>query len=86
MAIKFKEETVFGEERDLYVRLNSVETNNHGAKTAALFRGFLSEQAFREGKHYVFEQSVEFDADVSLPLWDQAYSCIKEQRPDAEDC
>lgn len=83
MAIKIKEETQFGEERDLYVRLNNLEASNHGVKAVALFRGFLSEQAYDDGKHYVFEKKVEFDPDVSRPLWEQAYAALMLDYPDA---
>lgn len=85
MAIKIKEETMFGEERELYVRLNNVEASNHGERATALFRGFLSEQAFRDGKHYVFEKTVEFVADVSTSLWEQAYVALKSEYPEATD-
>jgi hypothetical protein len=76
MAVKVTSETSFGETRELYVRLNNVETSNHGVKTFALFRGFLSKEAFENGKSYVWERSVEFDADVSKPLWKQAYDAL----------
>lgn len=77
MAIKATVETVFGSTQEVYIRLNNVETNNHGVKSVALFRGFVSKEAFDSGKHYVWEHAVEFDADVSAPLWDQAYRQLK---------
>lgn len=80
MAILTTLETNHGEERELYVRLNNVEVSNHNVKSRALFRGFLSKQAFDDGKHYVYEKIVSFDADVSSPLWEQAYQafCVQE--------
>lgn len=78
MAIKAKVDTLHGENRELYIRLNNVEASNHGVKCHALFRGFLSEDAFNGGSHYMFEKRIEFDADVSSPLWDQAYEALKE--------
>jgi hypothetical protein len=86
MAVSIKLETIHGETRELYVRLNNIESNNHGQPSIALFRGFLSEQAFRDGRHYLFEELVEVDADVSLPLWQQAYDALRARYPDAVDC
>lgn len=77
MAIIAEVETKFGERRELYIRLNNVEASNHGVSSYALFRGFVSEEAFRAGAHYVWEQTVEFTPDVSQPLWGQAYDALK---------
>lgn len=77
MAIQANVDTVHGENRSLYIRLNNVEASNHGVKSVALFRGFLSEDAFQAGNHYMFEKEVEFDADVSAPIWEQAYAALK---------
>lgn len=79
MAIKTIVKTQYGEDREMYIRLNNVESSNHGAVTYALFRGFLSRSAFEEGAHYMWEQSVEFVADVSQPLWEQGYAALKDQ-------
>lgn len=79
MAIKANVDTLHGENRELYIRLNNVETSNHGVKSNALFRGFLSEEAFKAGNHYMYEKQVEFDADVSAPLWAQAYGVLKSE-------
>ena len=76
MAISATLMTTFGEERTCYIRLNSCEASNHDVLTPALFRGFLTKEAFEAGNHYVWEQSVEFLADVSLPLWPQAYAAL----------
>lgn len=76
MAIKAEIETSFGEARECYIRLNNIEASNHGMPATALFRGFLSQEAFENGAHYVWEQSVEFTPDVSQPLWPQAYLAI----------
>jgi len=77
MAIKAKVETAHGEERELYIRLNNLEASNHGVTSRALFRGFVSEQAFNAGKQYLWEHTVEFTPDVSKPLWEQAYRALK---------
>lgn len=77
MAIRSTQETNFGETRELYVRLNNVEASNHGFKTNALFRGFVSKEAYDNGKTFVLEKAIEFDADVSQNLWAQAYTQIK---------
>lgn len=76
MAIKAVVTTQFGEDREVYIRLNNVEASNHGVKSHALFRGFLSKEAFESKAHYVWEKSVEFDASVSGPLWAQAYAAL----------
>lgn len=79
MAIKANIHTAFGEERECYIRLNNIEASNHGVTSRALFRGFLSLAAFEAGSHYVWEKTVEFDADVSKPLWSQAYEALVAQ-------
>lgn len=85
MAIKAEVMTEYGEERELYIRLNSVSSSNHGIESEALFRGFASKEAFNDGKRYMFEERVMFNADVSLPLWNQAYSVLKEKYPNHDD-
>lgn len=76
MAINAKIITSFGEERDCYIRLNNVEASNHGVASKALFRAFLSEEAFKSGAGYVAEFDVEFDADASGVIWEQAYNAL----------
>lgn len=85
MAIQARITTIFGEERDCYIRLNNIEASNHGQPAQALFRAFLGRAAFEAGHHYVAELPVEFAADVSRPLWGQAYDALKERLPDAAD-
>lgn len=77
MAVKAKVMTMFGEERDVYIRLNNIEANNHGQPAHALFRGFLSKEAFEAKAHYVWEREIAFKANVGLPLWEQAYAALK---------
>lgn len=77
MAVLAKVMTMHGEEKELYVRLNNVEASNHGVKANALFRGFISHEAFDSGFHYVWEREVQFLADVTKPLWEQAYAQLK---------
>lgn len=87
MAIQATVKTQYGEDRDLYIRLNNVEASNHGVMASALFRGFLSQAAFEGGANYMWEQSVEFVADVTQPLWEQAYSELKRVLgTECEDC
>lgn len=76
MAIKTTVNTQFGEDREVYIRLNNIEASNHGLPSSALFRGFLSQAAFEGGSHYVWEKQVEFTPDVSQPLWGQAYAAL----------
>jgi hypothetical protein len=78
MAVKATLPTSFGEDRDLYIRLNNLEdAQNHGRPPPARYRGYLSEAAYRSGASFVWEDVIGFDADVSQPLWDQAYSALK---------
>lgn len=78
MALLAEVETIHGEKRKLYIRLNNVEVSNHGVGSRALFRGFLSEQAFKEQKHFLWEEYIEFKPDVSKPVWEQAYAALSE--------
>lgn len=78
MAILASVETMFGEERQLYIRVNNIEVSNHGVNARALFRGYASKDSFDEAKHYMFEQSLEFKADVGGNLWEQAYLAFSE--------
>lgn len=79
MAIQATVETNFGERRSLYIRINNVETSNHGVKSKVLVRGFLSKEAFLAKKHYVWETAIECQLDINQPLWPQVYAALKEQ-------
>lgn len=54
-----------------------MEVSNHGFTSQAKFRGFLSQEAFDNGSRYMWEHDIEFFADVSQPLWPQAYEALK---------
>lgn len=77
MAVMAVIKTTFGEDRECYIRLNNVEVSNHGQKATALFRGFISEDAYKSGAGFVWERDVEFDADVTKPIWTQAYAAFE---------
>lgn len=78
MAVAATMETSFGEQRQLYIRLNNVEgVNNHASPGEARFRGFISRDAFLAGKHFVWERLVPFTPDISQPIWPQAYTALK---------
>ena len=79
MAIQATITTQFGEERECYIRLNNIEASNHGAPARALFRGFLSREAFEGAASFVWEREVEFTPDVASPLWPQAYAAMTAQ-------
>lgn len=79
MAVKATIETMYGESRECYIRVNSIEVSNHGQPARALFRGFISQSAFQEGAHYVWEESIDFEACVSEALWPQAYAALADQ-------
>lgn len=78
MAILATVTTDHGEERELYIRLNNMEASNHGVTSFAKFRGFVSQEAFAAGAHYLWERDVEFTANVATPLWQQAYEALKD--------
>lgn len=78
MAILATVKTEYGEERNLYIRLNNIEASNHGVPCHVKFRGFLSKEAFDNGSRYLWEKDIEFLANVNLPLWAQAYKALKE--------
>lgn len=77
MAIITNVKTSFGEDRKLYIRLNSIEASNHGELSTAKFRGFISQVAYQAGANYAWEYDAEFMADVAQPLWGQAYQALK---------
>lgn len=63
-----------GEEKEIYVRINNIESNNHGAESRALLRGYASETAFKEhGAGFIWEKSIPFTADITQPIWQQVY-------------
>lgn len=86
MAILARVKTIHGEEKELYIRINNVEVSNHGVKATALIRGFVSKDAFDNKMHFLHEEYVEFDSDVSEPLWGQVYSELKLLYVDSIDC
>ena len=79
MAIQATVNTEYGEARNLYIRLNNIEASNHGVPCNVKFRGFVSQEAFNEGSRYLWEMDIEFMADVTLPLWAQAYDALKRE-------
>ena len=89
MAIKATFVDVYSlEERELYVRLNNFDTLSKHAPSAARFRGFLSQDAFKNGASFVWERvvnlNVSMDEDAASP-YEQAFIALKEQLNDSED-
>jgi hypothetical protein len=85
MAVKAKLLTDFGEERELYVRLNNFDQlANHGVPAIARFRGYVSKEAFENGSRFVWEQLIEFDGDAPDEPWKAAYAALKAHNPTAE--
>lgn len=76
MAIITKVETIHGENRELYLRVNNVEVVNHNVPATATIRGFTSREAYESKKHYIYENVIDFNADVSGNLWEQAYNAF----------
>lgn len=78
MAVIATIETEYGLTQALYVRLNNFEQlANHGVPAVARFRGFASEEAFEEGKSFLWERLVEFEADAPTDPWALAYTALK---------
>lgn len=88
MAISAVVQTPYGEDRDLYIRINNISTSNHGVSSYALFRGFISREAFLAGSSYLWEKELELVLDVSQPIWTQTYLEIKKlpEFADSIDC
>lgn len=96
MAVTQTLVTEFGENRELYVRVNNLTANNHGEGSTTnhggintvLFRGYYSEEAFRNSGRFVWELEMNVVFDVSLALWPQAYTVLKSTPDfaDAVDC
>ena len=80
MAVQATVTTEYGEDRSIYIRINNIETSNHGVPSNVKFRGFLSRETFELGGRSVWEKDMEFDADISIPLWPQAYEELKVQQ------
>lgn len=85
MAVTASVQTQHGEDRELYVRINNVEASNHGVASSVLFRGYLSQSAFNDGYHYLYEEVLELIVDPSLPIWEQSYQAYKSKYPDCVD-
>lgn len=79
MAIKKTVTDILNREITLYIRLNSAEISNHGVASNFLFRGFESEQSFRDGSRFLWEMEVSAVIDVSKDIWEQAYLLVKDE-------
>lgn len=78
MGITTKIWTEAGEERECYIRMNSIEANNHGVESTALFRAYISEDAYKKGGKFVGAWEVSFVLkDVSGNIWEQSYEAFK---------
>lgn len=86
MAIKAVVTTSYGEERELYLRLNSIVISNHGVKSTGLVRGYISEEAYRTGMQYIYEIEVDIDIAVNSNAWEQVYAELNKIYIDAIDC
>lgn len=85
MAVLANVKTQHGEDRELYVRVNNIETSNHGVMSTVLFRGFISQEAFKDGYSFLYEESIEFVVDPALNIWEQAYKEYKIKYPESLD-
>lgn len=84
MAVKIRTQTLYGEERELYVRVNNFEqlTNHDEAgPDRVLIRGYISKEAFDERRAFVWELALDVTIDVSLPAWPQVYDALKAHDP-----
>lgn len=85
MALLANLTTVYGENRELYVRVNSLSSSNHGVASSVLYRGFISEEAYRANGLYVWELELQTMIDVSGAIWTQAYEALKALPAETED-
>lgn len=82
MAILARVETHHGEERELYIRLDHFERlNNHGAPALAVFRGYISKEAFDARAAFVWELGIELEANAPEKPWELAYSELQKMTP-----
>jgi len=89
MALLATVETNSGINQPLYIRVNNAMESRHGVDIPFLVRGFISEEAFRDDKHFVHEEEFMLPLDqfdVDKPLRNQCYEYLKTQIPDAQDC
>lgn len=78
MGLRARVLTIFNEERDVYIRINSIFLNNHGAPSTATFRGYLTDNPVAENAPMVWELTVSImDLDVTQNVWAQAYDALK---------
>ena len=83
MAIIVEGQTDHGFSGTLYWRFNSIDgipnRDPDGTRPAcnALFRAFMSEQHFRDGKHFVAERQVEFVPTWESDIRSEAYAALK---------
>lgn len=77
MAVTVTLDTIYGETRETYVRINTLSTNNHGGGSFVLFRGFISREGYKSGASYFWEKELEMMLHISEPLWPQAYRELK---------
>lgn len=86
MAITTTVTTEFGEEKELYLRINNAEISNHGVKSTALVRGYISKDAFLAGAKFMWEESVVCDIDIGELVWSQFYNALKLNHREVVDC
>jgi hypothetical protein len=83
MAILATIETDAGDNREVYLRINSIEgLNNHGSPCSVRFRAYASKLAFTNRKAFLWERSFEFTPDVKANIWQQAYDAFKAKLAD----
>lgn len=92
MALMIQLDSKHGLDQPLYWRLNNFEQfsnrepDGRRLPAVARFRGFLSEDAFRAGKHFLDERLVEFTpSSASADMASEAYEALKaaDHTPDA---
>lgn len=84
MALTASVETTHGETRELYVRLNNIQYYNSDSPSCALFRGYVNRQAYVDGKQFMWEKVVYFEA-TDVDLRKSAYLAIKEDVKGRDD-
>lgn len=77
MAIIAKVETDSGESRELYIALIGFEGLTKHGESSAVFRGFLSKEAFDAGKSFVWEKLISFKTDMAEKPGPIAFEALK---------
>lgn len=84
MALQAELLTNHGESRSVYIRLNNIDNMTKHTFWNALFRGYISKEAFEGNWGYCWELVVSFKGDENRPAREQAYEALRAYDPTVE--